>query len=254
MKRIAIFQVRTASTRLPNKCLLRIFGKTVLEHIIRRIQFAKRLDGICVATTDLASDDIVERICNKNHVLVFRGSETDVLDRFYHAAKVSNADVICRVTADDALKDPGLLDTMMRFFEENTYEYVSNTIEPTYPDGLDLEIMTFSALAKAWENARLPSEREHVTPYIWKHPEIFRLYNFRQGTDLSALRWTLDRPEDWVFVQQVYDYLYSEADVFLMDDVLKLLEKYPRLKMFNQDIVRNEGYMKSLAKEEGVSS
>ena len=227
MNVVAIIQVRSASTRLPGKCMLKIFGKTILEHIILRVSGAKKVQKICVATTQNQEDDIIERIVKKYNVAVYRGSESDVLDRFYQAAKLLQADII-----DD--------------FIAGGYDYLSNTIEPTYPEGIDIEVFNFCSLEKAWEEASLPSEREHVTPYIWKNSRKFNLYNKKHAPDLSHLRWTLDKPEDWVFIQQVYDYLYSPERIFHMADILDLLKKHPDLLKINNKTIRNEGYLKSI--------
>ena len=250
MNKVAIIQVRTASTRLPNKCILRIRGKAAIEHIIERVEAANLVDNICVGTTNLPVDDVIATLLSKKNITVYRGSENDVLDRFYQAAKIMRADVICRITADDLLKDPVVIDKIMQEFLNGSYDYVSNTITPTYPDGLDIEIFSFSALERAWKCAKLPSEREHVTPYIWKNPSKFKIFNVAYCEDLSHMRWTLDRPEDWVFVQQVYEHLYEEGKIFLMEDVLNLLKDKPYLEKYNNQIVKNEGYIKSIKEDD----
>ncbi|MCI8566628.1 MAG: NTP transferase domain-containing protein [Lachnospiraceae bacterium] len=249
MNKVAIIQARTASTRLPRKCLLRVCNKTILEHIVLRLKHANCIDTICIATTTNAEDDIIEDTVQGMEVAIYRGSESDVLDRFYQAAKMTKADIICRVTADDPFKDPEIVDNFMGDFLKGGYDYLSNTIKPTYPEGIDIEIFHFNALEKAWKEATLPSEHEHVTPYIWKRPDIFRLYNEVYEEDLSDMRWTLDKAEDWVFVQQIYEYLYKEKGLFLMKDILELLKKHPELTKINRNTVRNEGYLKSIKEE-----
>ena len=249
MKTVGIIQVRTTSTRLPKKCLLKINKKTILEHIILRLKFCKTLDSLCVATTTNKTDDIIECISNELEICVFRGSENDVLDRFYQAAKIISADVICRVTADDPFKDPKIIDNFMREFLVNDYDYLSNTIVPSYPEGIDIEIFRFSALEKAWKDAKLQSEREHVTPYIWKNRNLFKICNKRYKKDISSFRWTLDKPEDWVFIQQIYDRLYEPDKIFYMEDILELLEQEPDLIEINKGTVRNEGYLKSIKQD-----
>ena len=246
IRKIAIIQARSTSTRLPGKCLLQLLGKTVLEHILDRLKRVPSLDSICVATTENTVDDAIVKVAGQASVSVYRGSEQDVLDRFYQAARQEQADVICRITSDDPLKDSGVTEKVMQEFLNNECDYASNTLHPTYPEGIDVEVFSYAALKKAWENGRLPSEREHVTPYIWKHPDKFSLLSVENSQDLSKLRWTLDYAEDWVFIQQVYEYLYPINKAFLMDDVLKLLEERPQLKTINAGIMRNEGYMKSL--------
>lgn len=249
IRKIAIIQARSTSSRLPRKCLFHLFGKTVLEHIIDRLERVASLDGICVATTINAADDAIAETARKVGAAVYRGSEQDVLDRYYQAAEQEKADVICRITSDDPLKDPGVIEKVMQEFLNNDCDYASNTLRPTYPEGIDVEVFSFAALIKAWQEGKLPSEREHVTPYIWKHPEKFNLHSVEQTKDMSKLRWTLDYAEDWVFIQQVYDFLYISKPDFGMADVLKLLEARPYLKYINTGIVRNEGYMKSLQED-----
>lgn len=249
MRTVAIIQARWASTRLPGKCMLQIYHKPLLEHIIDRLRYSKRLDGICVATTTSDTDDVIAELAGKLGIQLYRGSENDVLDRYYQAAKLVDADIICRVTSDDPFKDPKVLDQFIDDFNSGDYDYISNTIVPTYPEGIDIEVFRFSALERAWKEAALPSEHEHVTPYIWKNSDKFRLYNEVWKDNLSKLRWTVDKPEDWVFAQQVYERLYKPGDIFLMEDILKLLKKESWLSTINNHTIRNEGYLKSIAGE-----
>ena len=249
IRKIAIIQARSTSTRLPGKCLLHLFGKTVLDHIIDRLKIVPSLDGICVATTVNACDDAIVETAERAGVAVYRGSERDVLDRYYQAAGKEKADVICRITSDDPLKDPEVIEKVIQEFLNKDCDYASNTLRPTYPEGIDVEVFSYAALKKAWQEGKLSSEREHVTPYIWKNPEKFSLHSVEHTENLSELRWTLDYAEDWVFIQQVYDFLYTENPVFAMEDVLDLLEAKPYLKDINSGIVRNEGYMKSLQED-----
>ena len=249
MKKTAIIQVRTASTRLPQKCLLQINGKTILEHIVERLKFSNQLDEICIATTENSEDDILELIAEKLDIKIYRGDSNDVLDRFYKASLMMGSDIICRVTADDPFKDPVILDHFMTDFLAGEYDYLSNTIEATYPEGIDIEIFRFQALEKAWKEAELQSEREHVTPYIWKNPNLFNIFCKKNAEDLSSYRWTMDKPQDFVFIQQIYDRLYNPQKVFLMNDILAVLKKEPWLMDINCGIPRNEGYLKSIENE-----
>lgn len=249
MKKVAIIQVRTASTRLPRKCMLQISGMTILEHIVKRLEHSEELDDICIATTEQPEDDHIEMLSRKLGTHLYRGSPDDVLDRFYHAAEKCHATVICRVTADDPFKDPSLVDQFIRRFQEEDCDYLSNTIEPTYPEGIDIEIFSMDALREAWQNAKLESEREHVTPYIWKQPNNFKIISEKYKKDLSSYRWTLDKPADFVFIQQIYDRLYQPDKLFLMKDILAVLEREPWLKEINAGTVRNEGYLKSIKNE-----
>jgi len=249
MNRVAIIQARLGSTRLPGKCLLKLMGRTVIQHIIERIQAAKCIDQIILATTVNEEDQALVDVAHAMGLTVYRGSVNDVLDRFYQAAKMVNADIICRITADDPFKDPNIIDMIINQFIEGKYDYVSNTISPTYPEGLDIEVFSFAALEKAWREAHKPSEREHVTPYIWNNPQAFKLYNVKYAENISHLRWTLDTAPDWVFIQQVYEELYRSKEIFFMNDVLNLLRIRPELNDLNSGIVRNDGYLKSIAQE-----
>jgi perosamine synthetase len=247
---VAIIQARMASTRLPGKILLPMMDKTMLEQIIRRVRSAGRIDSVVVATTDNRLDDIVEKLCRDKGVECFRADEENVLERFYLCARQYQAEIIVRITADDPLKDPEIIAKALELFEAGDYDYVSNTLEPTYPEGLDIEVFSRHALEKAYLEAGLKSEKEHVTPYIYKNPDRFKLLNFKNDTDLSKLRWTVDSPEDYLFVQSVYEELYGKPnEIFRMEEVCELLRKKPYLQEMNRGHVRNEGYQRSLRQE-----
>ena len=250
----AIIQARVGSTRLPGKVLANIMGKPLLVHVIERVKRTQLVEEIVLATTTNKADEVILRIASENNVHGFAGSEADVLDRYYQAAKKYHANVIVRVTGDDPLTDPQVIDTVIRYYldEMEHVDYVSNNLKATYPEGLDVEVFSFNALENAWKNAKLPSEREHVTPYIRNHPEIFRLGNIECEEDLSHLRWTVDNKKDLLFVEKVYQKLYTSTkeDVFLMQDVLLLLKENPELMEINKGIARREGYLKSLEMDE----
>jgi spore coat polysaccharide biosynthesis protein SpsF (cytidylyltransferase family) len=242
---VGIVQARMGSTRLPGKTLIDICGQPLLAHILHRVSHARRIQKLVVATTTLPSDDAIVALCGRLQIPSFRGSDGDVLDRYYQCARIYGAEVIVRITADDPFKDPEVIDLIITELLKANFDYVSNTIEPTYPEGLDIEVFSFAALERAWQEARLPSEREHVTPYIWKHPEIFKSANIRHRADLSHLRWTLDYEEDLRFTREVYARLHQKG-VFLMNDILALLQAEPELSKINQDIEPNAGYKVSL--------
>lgn len=252
MKIVAIIQARVGSTRLPGKVLKEICGKPMLQRVIERVKMASRIDEIVVATTRKKEDDEIVKIAEKCGVKFFRGSEEDVLDRYYWAAKKFRAEIVVRVTADCPLIDPKIIDKTVDFFTSGKFDYVSNALKPTLPDGLDIEVFTFDALQKAWKKAKLPSEREHVTPYIWKHQREFKIGSFESDVNLSHLRWTVDREEDLIFVREIYKRIGKE--IFYMEDVLSILEKHPELIDINRHIRRNEGYEKSLKKDQEKSS
>lgn len=243
MKTVAIIQARMTSTRLPGKILEAVAGKPLLYHVVSRARQAHTLNLVAVATTDRPTDDQVAQYCDSAGISYFRGSEDDVLDRYYQAAKYFNADVIVRLTADCPLLDPAVIDKVVRAFHSGDYDYVSNTIEPTYPDGLDTEVFRYAGLEKAWKEATQASDREHVTPYIAEQHRLFKLANVRHDNDLSDLRWTVDWPQDLEFLRRVYDYLGPEPS-FGMTELLALLNKHPELKEINAGVGRNEGYQK----------
>ena len=199
-----LIQARTYSSRLPEKVLAEIEGKQLVWHVINRVKKIKSVQQIALITTTKKNDKILLELAQKNHIIGFSGDEFDVLDRHYQCAKKMNADPIIRITSDCPLIDPYLVEEMLQFFLENNYDYVSNIIPPTYPDGLDAEIFTFKTLEKAANEAKLLSEREHVTTYISKNPSKFKLLNYKNNEDLSHLRWTVDRDVDLEFVKQIY--------------------------------------------------
>lgn len=246
----AIIQARTGSTRLPNKILIDIAGKPLLEHVIERVRLSRLIDKMIIATTTKERDQVILEMAQSWGIESYAGSEEDVLDRFYQAAKIYGAETIVRITPDDPFKDPEVIDTVISYYlkHKDEIDYVSNTIKPTYPEGLDVEVFSFEALEKAWKEAKNPSEREHVTPYIWNHPEIFRLANMENDEDLSHLRWTLDTEADLKFTREIYARLYH-GQVFLMKDILALLRAEPELSRINEGMARSAGYLKSLEQE-----
>ena len=246
---MAILQARMASSRLPGKMLLPIIGKKgALELMLGRVGRARKLSRVVVATTHSPVDNPLEAICDRLRVPCFRGSEPDVLDRFYQAARALDAPpVLVRLTGDCPLHDPQIIDEAIEAFEAQGVDYISNADPPTLPDGLDTEVFTREALESAWREARLPSEREHVTPFIRQHPERFKLGRLVYPRDLSGLRWTLDEPGDLELIRALYGRLGERALGFR--DVLELLEREPGLQGVNAGIQRNEGYLKSLQKD-----
>ncbi|MEW6715910.1 MAG: glycosyltransferase family protein [Chloroflexota bacterium] len=247
---VAIIQARMGSTRLPGKTLVDIVGKPLLGHVIERVQACQTIEDIVVATTTAVEDQPILDLAGQYGVMHYTGSEEDVLDRFYQAAINTSAEVIVRITADDPFKDPQVIDHIVSYFLHHPeLDYASNTVEPTYPEGLDVEVFSFKALETAWQEAQRLSDREHVTPYIWRNPQTFCIANIKHHTDLSHLRWTLDYEEDLHFTRAVYEHLYG-GKVFLMEDILILLQKEPQLAGINKGIERNIGYQKSLVEDE----
>lgn len=248
-KVVAIVQARAGSTRLPQKVLKSIAGEPMLWHVIDRLKKSKLVDEIVLATTIKEGDRPLLRIAEKSGIKGFAGSEEDVLDRYFRAATESRADVVVRITADCPLVDPEIVDAMIKRFSDGGFDYVSNIVKPTYPDGLDVEVFSYDALKRVWEGAKRSSEREHVTTYIRNHPKVFKIGNVEHEKDLSEMRWTVDTNKDLKFVREVYKRLYKKGRIFLMRDVLKLLEKQPHLIEINKGIARDEGYLKSLRED-----
>jgi spore coat polysaccharide biosynthesis protein SpsF (cytidylyltransferase family) len=246
-----ITQARSGSTRLPGKVLKKIEGKTLLQIHIERIKKAKLLHSIYIATTINSSDDVIEEMANELDVKCYRGSENDVLDRFYQTVKDSKPDYVVRLTSDCPLIDPLLIDEVVREAIKSKVDYYSNGLEDLYPDGQDIEIFKFSALETAWKDAKLISEREHVTPFIRNNSSYFGKTKFTSKNhgltyNYNKVRLTVDEPEDFEVIKKIIEALGTDvgwriyADYYLNNKEISLL---------NNNIKRNEGYLKSLKQD-----
>ncbi|SFC60817.1 GNAT family N-acetyltransferase [Clostridium uliginosum] len=237
MKVVCIIQARVGSTRLPGKVLKQICGKTVLEHDIERLKKVRNIDEIVIATTLLEKDNAIVDECERLGVSYFRGSEQDVLSRYYYAAKENKADVVVRVTSDCPLTDSKVSEKIIDSYLDNKeiYDYVSNTIERTYPRGLDTEVFSFNALERAFNEAISTRDREHVTPYIWDNNTIFNIFQYKNKEDYSNLRWTLDTEEDYKLISIIYKY-FCDKEYFCMEDIIALMKEKPELEKINIDI------------------
>jgi spore coat polysaccharide biosynthesis protein SpsF len=229
---VAIIQARMGSSRLPGKVLADIHGQTMLWRVVQRTQAAETLDDVVVATTTEAADDAIAAFCEEHGARCFRGSEDDVLDRYYQAAIRHNAHAIVRITSDCPLIDPEIIDKTVRAFLGEQADYASNTVVRTYPRGLDTEVVTFKALELVWREAHQSYQRAHVTPYIYENPRRFRILSVPGHEDYSAYRWTVDTLEDLAFVRAVYS-RFGGA-MFLWRDVADLMEKEPELIEINR--------------------
>ena len=247
-----ILQVRVGSTRLPFKVLKKIQEKTLIELYIERVKKSKLINKIIIATTTNSDDDIIAQIANRINIDCFRGSENDLLDRYYQCAKQYDVDIIVRLCNDDPFVDYEIIDESISLLVHETADWVTNHLNPTYPEGLDLDVFYFETLKIVWEKANLKSEREHVFPYIYNNIDNFYVISMEQKQDYSYLRWTLDYKEDFQMTKKVYDYLYDDKHIFLQKDILKLIEKYPEIKNINSNIDHYEGIKKS-AKEDSKS-
>lgn len=241
---LAILQARFSSSRLPGKVLKPILGKPMLLHQIERVQHSKMIDKLVVATSVDSSDDNIEKMCIDNNIEIFRGNLNNVLDRFYQCSKCYNPSHIVRLTGDCPVTDWQVIDQAIESHLSTESDYTSNILPPTYPDGMDVEIAKMSALKEAWKCAVLPSELEHVMPYI-RNNSRFTKFNLECEEDLSEHRWTVDNFEDFEFIERVYEELYLDNNKFNARDILRLLERNPHIKNTNYHIMRNEGALKS---------
>lgn len=250
---VAIIQARVGSSRLPNKVMKYLEDKTVLEHVVSRVRTSRYIDEVIVATTIDKNNLPLVQLCSSQNIRIFCGSEDDVLDRFYQLAKLIHPDHIVRITSDCPVIDPEIIDLIIENHLRSNSDYTSNTILDSYPDGLDTEIFSFSALEKAWFEAKLSSEREHVTPYIKKHPDLFAIKSIVSEINYASKRWTLDTDSDFKFLTTVFSNLYNSDPIFGMSKILNLLDEQPALELINSNIIRNEGYIKSLKNDGTVN-
>ena len=238
-KIVTVIQARMGSTRLPGKVMLPLAGKPLIIRMQERISLSRYAGEIVIAITDDESDDQLFKLCKQNNLNIFRGHSLDLLDRHYKAAKEYNAELVIKIPSDCPLIDPEIIDKVIQYYISNRdkFDFVSNLHPPTYPDGNDVEIMSFKVLENAWINAKKDFEREHTTPYIWENPDKFRIGNlvWETGFDYSMThRFTIDYKEDYEFIKKVYDELYEDNNRFGLKDILALLAKKPEIKKINE--------------------
>jgi spore coat polysaccharide biosynthesis protein SpsF len=232
----AILRARMQSSRLSGKVLMPAAGKPLLLHLVERLRRTRLLKRVVVATSEAAVDDAIAGLCAREDILCFRGSNEDVLDRYYRCAKAYGMAHIAVLYADNPLLDPGVCDESVAFYLEHldAYDYVSNCRPSTYPDGQEIEMCSFEALQTAWKEAGKPFQREHVTPFIWDQPERFRCFNLTMEPNLNHReRWTLDYPEDYEFILAVFEGLYPVKPDFSMWDLITFLDAHPDLRKTN---------------------
>jgi spore coat polysaccharide biosynthesis protein SpsF len=251
VKIYAIVQVRVGSTRLPRKVLLKLNESTLLEFQIEQLRHSKLLDDIVIATTENKDDDIIHEMSKSLGVNSFRGSEEDVLDRYYNCAKHFSMKHIVRINGDAPFIDPQVVDKVIDFYKNGNFDYVSNFFKKTYPAGTEVEVFSFDTLKTTWENAKKSSEREHVTPYIYNNPTKFRIGNVENNENVSNLHWTVDRKEDLDFVREIYHHINKQP--ILLSDILKILKDKPSLLEINKNTNSLEGYQKSLENDKKQS-
>jgi spore coat polysaccharide biosynthesis protein SpsF len=243
---VAIIQARMSSTRLPGKSLMPLAGRPLIHHVVDRISACLPIDKVVLATTDSSADDILADWAINLGLDVYRGSELDVLGRFHGAAMSSGASIIFRITADDPFKDPKVIESVFNQLTDCELDFSYNNNPPSFPEGLDAEVFTFDALDRAAFEALDPFEREHVTQYFYRHPEIFRQKNLSCDRQLSSFRWTIDTIADYQMAQAVYDRLYQRNSIFLMDDVLCLLKLHPEIAALNANEKRSTMYLRPI--------
>lgn len=247
-KRVVVIQARTSSSRLPGKVLLPIMGRPMIVFMVQRLRTSKYIDEIVVATSNDPSDDTLARTLAEHRINCVRGSLDDVLDRFHTAAKQVHAEHVVRLTGDCPLMDVDLVDRALAELASGSVDYVVNTLPPTFPDGLDVEAFTFEALDKAWRQASLQSEREHVTPYMRTPSSGLRVGSWISSTDASALRWTVDHADDYEYVLSlVHAASPNEPDAFDRFDLYRVIEASGLPSGAQHQ--RNEGYRQSLASD-----
>ncbi len=225
------------STRLPGKVLFDLGGETVLARVVHRLNRSALIHEVVVATTAADSDQAIVEESARLGVAHFRGPEQDVLDRYYGAARVAQADVIVRITSDCPLIDPKVVDLTIRAFVAQGADYASSSLERTYPRGLDTEVFTFAALERASSMADQPHEREHVTPFFYEHPGMFKIVSVKGETDYSRYRWALDTPEDLRLIRTIYSRV-ANRDTFAWTEIIKIMENEPDLAKMNAHIVQ----------------
>lgn len=238
MRIVTLIQARMGSERFPGKVLCDLHGKSMLARVVGRAGRAALVEETAVATSVEPSDDAIVVECGRLGVRCFRGDLENVLDRCYHAAGAAQAQAVVRLTADNPLVDPQLIDEVLRAFLQYQPDYASNHLQPAYPLGLGVEAMTMAALERAWKEATLKEERVHVTPYIFRHPERFKLHAVTADADYSRHRWTVDTPEDLEFARQVY--ARFPDDSFGWQEVLRLVSAEPALEEINRGVRQKE--------------
>ena len=238
----AIIQARMGSSRLPGKVLKKFSGDCLIGHIMARLKHSRFISKIIVATTINQADDILVDWLNSRQVAVYRGSEQDVLERYYEAANYFEANNIIRITSDDPFKDPEIIDKVAQLYFNQNLDFAYNNNPPTFAEGLDTEIFSYDALRRAHVRSKDPFEREHVTQHFFRNQKDFKQKNLVSPINYSYLRWTIDDEEDLEMTRIVYEKLYSPGKIFLAQDILDLLEREPTISLINQNVKRSDMY------------
>jgi spore coat polysaccharide biosynthesis protein SpsF len=235
-KVVTVIQARCSSTRLPGKILLPLAGAPLLARMVERVRAAPRVGEVVVATTVDSADEATEELCRKHDIACYRGHATDLLDRHLRCAASRNAEVVLKIPSDCPLIDPAVIDRVIERYFASEVDFASNLHPASYPDGQDVEVVALPALERAWAEASHDFEREHTTPYIWEHPEKFRLLNvaWETGQDLSmSHRLTIDYREDYELIRLIYENLFAQNPLFGLAEIMELLDRKPELRAIN---------------------
>ena len=246
----AIIAARTGSSRLPNKVLLDISGKTALERMIERVKNAKTIDNIIIATSTKNSDDLIEKLCKQINIECVRGSEDDLLSRYQLVVEKVKPDIIAKMGADEILIDPLVIDKLVKIFLTSKYDYVSNYgIPKTYPEGCTADVYTSKTLTEAFLKAKKPSEREHINPFFWNNPEQYISFRVDYERDISNYRLSLDYKEDYIVIKSIFEAIYPKNPCFTLENIISWLEKNPEIQKINSHIRASEGIFKSFKQD-----
>jgi len=250
----AIIQARTNSTRLPQKILLEVLEKTLLELMIERIRNSKSLEKIVIATTVNPIDDVIEDLCKKLQIECYRGSEDDVLSRYVMVGEKTKSDIIVRLNSDCPLIDPCIIDEVITFYLNNNYDYVSNVFPKfgSFPEGMGVEIFSHGLLKTISIKAKKPSQREHPTSFIWTQPTKFKIFRIECKKNLKKYRLSLDYEEDFQLIKSVFNGLYDRNKKFGLDEIIDWLDKNPKVFHLNSHITKDEGWLLSLEKDKSA--
>jgi len=241
---VAIIQARNGSSRLPEKVLKSLAGKPLIYHICNRLKASLYIKQIVIATTENQRDDSLYNFADQHNIKCFRGSEENVLSRYYFAAREAKAEIIVRITADDPFKDSSIIDKVIELLYKENLDFAFNNFPPSFPEGLDVEVFTLNAIKNAFDNAKDPFEKEHVTQYFYRNADLFKTTNYSYKENLSYLRLTVDTPNDFKLAEEIYKRLYKENEVFGFKEILDLLHEEPELFEINLNEKRSELYKK----------
>ncbi len=255
-KIVTIIQARTGSTRYPGKILKPVLSQPILYRMVERVMQSKLKGSVVIATTDQPEDRVIEKICQLNEWNCYRGDSLDLLSRHYRAARKWNADIVLKIPSDCPLIDPRVIDRVIETYLNNSYDYVSNLHPATYPDGNDVEVISMDALEYSWVMAKRNFEREHTTPFIWENRDLFNIGNVEWESGLNysmSHRFTLDYPEDYRFIREIFEHLYPHNPTFSLSDILNLLNEKPELQQINSNYCGVNWYRKHLHELKSVS-